>query len=734
MSESNHLNSAALESWQKAAAKSAPGGQVDALNWHTPEGLVVKPLYTAADVQGLPYTDTLPGFAPYVRGPQATMYAVRPWTIRQYAGFSTAEASNAFYKKALAAGGQGVSVAFDLATHRGYDSDHPRVTGDVGKAGVAIDSVEDMKILFNEIPLDKVSVSMTMNGAVLPVLAGYVVAAEEQGVSQDKLSGTIQNDILKEFMVRNTYIYPPEPSMRIIGDIIEYTASHMPKFNSISISGYHMQEAGANQALELAFTLADGKEYVKTAMAKGLDVDAFAGRLSFFWAVGMNFYLEIAKMRAARLLWCRIMKEFNPKNPKSLMLRTHCQTSGWSLTEQDPYNNVVRTTIEAMAAVFGGTQSLHTNALDEAIALPTEFSARIARNTQLIIQEETHITNVVDPWAGSYMMEKLTQDMADAAWKIIEEVDAMGGMVKAVDSGWAKLKIEASAAEKQARIDSGQDVIVGVNKYKLAEEAAIDTLSIDNVAVRDNQVARLQAIRAQRDSKAVQAALDALTACAEAGDRGDAEPGNLLDLAIRAMRVRASVGEVSDALEKAWGRHRADTQKVTGVYAAAYDSAEGWTQLQHEIAEFARDEGRRPRVMIAKLGQDGHDRGAKVVATAYADLGFDVDMGPLFQTAAECARQAIENDVHAVGVSTLAAGHKTLVPEIIAELKKQGADDIIVFVGGVIPRSDYDFLYEAGVKGIYGPGTPIPASAKDVLEQIRSQLASASKASPTLRG
>ena len=720
MSEPTHLNSDALGTWHKAAAKSAPGGQVDALNWHTPEGLVVKPLYTAADLKDLAYTDTLPGFPPYLRGPQATMYAVRPWTIRQYAGFSTAEASNAFYRKALAAGGQGVSVAFDLATHRGYDSDHPRVTGDVGKAGVAIDSVEDMKILFDSIPLDKVSVSMTMNGAVLPVLAAYVVAAEEQGVSQDLLAGTIQNDILKEFMVRNTYIYPPEPSMRIVGDIIEYTAKQMPKFNSISISGYHMQEAGANQALELAFTLADGKEYVKTALAKGLDVDEFAGRLSFFWAIGMNFYLEIAKMRAARLLWWKIMSAFDPKTPKSLMLRTHCQTSGWSLAEQDPYNNVVRTTIEAMAAVFGGTQSLHTNGLDEAIALPTEFSARIARNTQLIIQEETHITSVVDPWAGSYMMEKLTQDMADAAWKIIEEVDAMGGMVKAVDSGWAKLKIEASATEKQARIDSRQDVIVGVNKYKLATEDAIDTLNIDNVAVRENQVARLKAIRAKRDSAAVTAALDALTACAE-----DPTAGNLLDLAIRAMRVRATVGEVSDALEKVWGRHRADTQKVTGVYAAAYDSAEGWAQLQQEIAEFAEAEGRRPRVMIAKLGQDGHDRGAKVVATAYADLGFDVDMGPLFQTAEECARQAIENDVHAVGVSTLAAGHKTLVPEIIQALKAQGADDIIVFVGGVIPRSDYDFLYEAGVKGIYGPGTPIPASAKDVLEQIRNSLATA---------
>ncbi|MFT7116388.1 MAG: methylmalonyl-CoA mutase, partial [Rhodoferax sp.] len=692
-----------LEAWTRAAAKSAPGGNVDALNWQTPDGITVKALYTAADTEHLPYANTLPGFEPYLRGPQATMYAVRPWTIRQYAGFSTAEESNAFYRKALAAGGQGVSVAFDLATHRGYDSDHPRVTGDVGKAGVAIDSVEDMKILFNEIPLNKVSVSMTMNGAVLPVLAGYVVAAEEQGVSQDQLSGTIQNDILKEFMVRNTYIYPPAPSMRIIGDIIEYTAQSMPKFNSISISGYHMQEAGANQALELAFTLADGKEYVKTAIAKGMDVDQFAGRLSFFWAIGMNFYLEVAKMRAARLLWCRIMKGFDAKSPKSLMLRTHCQTSGWSLTEQDPYNNVVRTTIEAMAAVFGGTQSLHTNSFDEAIALPTEFSSRIARNTQLIIQEETHITTVIDPWAGSYMMEKLTQDMADAAWKIIEEVEAMGGMTKAVDSGWAKLKIEAAAAEKQARIDSGKDVIVGVNKYKLMTEDAIETRDIDNVAVREAQIARLNYIKQQRDPAQVALALAAITAAAENNT------GNLLDLVIKAMRLRATVGEVSDALEIVYGRHRADTQKVTGVYAAAYDSAEGWDALKAEINTFAEVEGRRPRVMISKLGQDGHDRGAKVVATAFADLGFDVDMGPLFQTPEECARQAIENDVHAVGVSTLAAGHKTLVPAIIAELKTQGADDIIVFVGGVIPRQDYEMLYEAGVKGIYGPGTPIPA-------------------------
>jgi methylmalonyl-CoA mutase len=705
-----------LVDWQRAAAKSAPGGDLGALDWVTPEGIAVKPLYTAADVQDLPHADTLPGFAPYLRGPQATMYAVRPWTIRQYAGFSTAEESNAFYRQNLAGGGQGVSVAFDLATHRGYDSDHPRVTGDVGKAGVAIDSVEDMKILFDRIPLDKVSVSMTMNGAVLPVLAGYVVAAEEQGVAQEKLSGTIQNDILKEFMVRNTYIYPPEPSMRIVADIIAYTAQKMPKFNSISISGYHMQEAGATQALELAFTLADGKEYVKTAIAKGLDVDAFAGRLSFFWAIGMNFYLEIAKMRAARLLWHRIMSGFGAQKPKSLMLRTHCQTSGWSLTEQDPYNNVVRTTIEAMAAVFGGTQSLHTNSFDEAIALPTEFSARIARNTQLIIQEETHITNVVDPWAGSYLMESLTQQMADAAQALIDEVEALGGMTKCVASGWAKLKIEASAAQKQARIDAGRDVIVGVNKYRLSEQDAIETREVDNHQVREQQIARLARVKATRDTALVRAALDALTACARSGQ------GNLLELSIRAMRARATVGEVSDALEEVFGRHRADTQKVTGVYAAAYDSAEGWDELKREIAAFADAQGRRPRVLIAKLGQDGHDRGAKVVATAFADLGFDVDIGPLFQTPEECARQAIENDVHAVGVSTLAAGHKTLVPAIVRALKEQGGDDIIVFVGGVIPQQDYAFLHDAGVKGIYGPGTPIPASAKDVLEQIRKAV------------
>ena len=702
-----------LDAWGKAAAKHSPGGDVKNLNWNTPEGLAVKALYTKADVENLEFADTLPGFAPYLRGPQPTMYAVKPWTIRQYAGFSTAEASNAFYRKALAAGGQGVSVAFDLATHRGYDSDHPRVTGDVGKAGVAIDSVEDMKILFDSIPLDKVSVSMTMNGAVLPILAGYIVAAEEQGVPQDQLSGTIQNDILKEFMVRNTYIYPPKPSMKIIADIFGYTAQHMPKFNSISISGYHIQEAGANQAIELAFTLADGMEYVRTGVASGMDVDTFAGRLSFFWAVGMNFYLEIAKMRAARLLWHRIMTKFNAKSPKSMMLRTHSQTSGWSLTEQDPYNNVVRTTIEAMAAVFGGTQSLHTNALDEAIALPTEFSSRIARNTQLIIQEETHITNVVDPWAGSYMMEKLTQDMADKAWGIIQEIEAMGGMTIAVESGWAKMQIETCAADKQARIDSGKDVIVGVNKYKLAKQDAIDILDIDNHAVRDSQIARLKNIRASRDTAAVLASLEALTAAAESGN------GNLLDLTVKAMRLRATVGEVSDALEKVFGRFRANNQTISGVYGGVVEGQESWEAIKADIARFAEEEGRRPRIMIAKLGQDGHDRGAKVVATAFADLGFDIDMGPLFQTPEEAARQAIENDVHAIGVSSLAAGHKTLLPELVKWLKAQGADDIIVFAGGVIPAQDYDYLYNAGAKAIFGPGTRIEDSAKRVMEEIR---------------
>ena len=704
---------ASLEAWAKAASKSAKGAPLDALNWTTPEGLVVRPLYTADDIKDLPYTNTLPGFEPFVRGPQPTMYAVRPWTIRQYAGFSTAEDSNAFYRRTLAGGGQGVSVAFDLATHRGYDSDNPRVVGDVGKAGVAIDSVEDMKILFDAIPLEKISVSMTMNGAVLPVLAGYIVAAEEQGVSQDKLSGTIQNDILKEFMVRNTYIYPPEPSMRIVADIIEYTAKNMPKFNSISISGYHMQEAGANQTLELAFTIADGMEYVRAALSRGMDVDDFAGRLSFFFAIGMNFYLEVAKLRAARLLWWRVLKSFGAKSPRSMMLRTHCQTSGWSLTEQDPYNNVVRTTIEAMAAVFGGTQSLHTNSFDEAIALPTDTSARIARNTQIIIQEETHICGVIDPWAGSYMMERLTNDMADKAWEIIEEVEKMGGMTKAVDSGWAKLRIEASAAEKQARIDSGKETIVGVNKYKLKKEAEIEVREIDNSAVRDSQIARLKNIRASRDTAAVEHALHALTEAARTGQ------GNLLDLTVKAMRLRATLGEVSDAMEKEFGRYRASPQSVSGVYAAVLEGNEDWKSLKAEIEGFQNEEGRRPRIMIAKLGQDGHDRGAKVVASAFADLGFDIDIGPLFQTPEEAARHAIENDAHAVGVSTLAAGHKTLVPALVKALKEQGAEDIVVFVGGVIPHQDYDFLYNAGAKGIFGPGTPIPAAAREVLKQIR---------------
>lgn len=708
--------------WAKAAEKQVkkqnPDAGLDSLVWHTPEGIAVRPLYTRADLDRLPHADTLPGFEPFIRGPQPTMYTVKPWTIRQYAGFSTAEESNAFYKKALAAGGQGISVAFDLPTHRGYDSDNPRVVGDVGKAGVAIDSVEDMKILFDGIPLDKVSVSMTMNGAVLPILAGYIVAAEEQGVRQDQLSGTIQNDILKEFMVRNTYIYPPEPSMRIVADIIAYTAEHMPKFNSISISGYHIQEAGADQATELAFTLADGMEYVRAAVSRGLDIDQFAGRLSFFFAIGMNFYLEIAKLRAARYLWWRIMKGFGAKHPRSMMLRTHCQTSGWSLTAQDPYNNIIRTTIEAMAAVFGGTQSLHTNALDEAIALPTDFSARIARNTQIILQEETHITNVIDPWGGSYFMESLTQEMIDKAWALIQEIEAMGGMTEAVASGWAKMKVEECAAAKQARIDAGLDTIVGVNKYRLEkEDHPVEVLEIDNRAVREKQIARLQQLRATRDNARVQAALAALTECARTGE------GNLLALAVEAIRARATVGEVSDALEAVWGRYHANPQAVSGVYSQVAEQMPEWQALQREIEAFVAEEGRRPRVMIAKLGQDGHDRGAKVVASAFADLGFDIDIGPMFQTPEEAARHAVENDVHAIGVSTLAAGHKTLVPALIEALKALGADDIVVFVGGVIPEPDYPFLYEAGAKAIFGPGTPIPEAAKRVLAEIRAARA-----------
>jgi methylmalonyl-CoA mutase len=645
------------------------------------------------------------------------MYAGRPWTIRQYAGFSTAEESNAFYRKALAAGGQGISVAFDLATHRGYDSDHPRVSGDVGKAGVAIDSVEDMKILFDGIPLDKVSVSMTMNGAVLPVLAGYIVAAEEQGVSQEQLTGTIQNDILKEFMVRNTYIYPPAPSMKIIGDIIAYCSGNMPRFNTISISGYHIQEAGANAALELAYTLADGKEYIRTALAAGLGIDDFAPRLSFFWGIGMNFYMEIAKMRAARLLWSRIVGEFDPENPKSSMLRTHSQTSGWSLTEQDPYNNVVRTTIEAMAAVFGGTQSLHTNALDEAIALPTEFSARIARNTQLIIQEESGITNVVDPWGGSYLMENLTQDIADKAWELIKEVEEAGGMAKAIETGMPKLRIEEAAARKQARIDRGDDVIVGVNKYPLENEEEVEILEIDNQAVREAQLSRLADIRESRDESAVEAILEEIYQCAVSGE------GNLLALSIEATRRRATVGEISYAMEREFGRFKAQAQTVSGIYGSAFEEDEDWQQISGDIEAFVEQHGRRPRMLVCKMGQDGHDRGAKVVATAFADVGFDIDLSPMFSTPEEVARQAIENDVHVVGASSLAAGHKTLVPQLVEELKKQGAGEIVVIAGGVIPRQDYDFLYESGVKCIFGPGTPIPVCAREVLDAVNKAQA-----------
>ncbi|MBP6699896.1 MAG: methylmalonyl-CoA mutase [Halioglobus sp.] len=705
---------ATADAWRNLAAKQMRGGSVDDLVWHTAEGIPVKPLYTAEDIKDLPYTDTMPGMAPYIRGPQATMYTGRPWTIRQYAGFSTAEESNAFYRKALAAGGQGVSVAFDLATHRGYDSDHPRVSGDVGKAGVAIDSVEDMKILFDGIPLDKVSVSMTMNGAVLPVLAGYIVAAEEQGVSQGQLTGTIQNDILKEFMVRNTYIYPPKPSMKIIGDIIAYCSSHMPRFNTISISGYHIQEAGANAALELAYTLADGKEYIRTAIAAGLDIDDFAPRLSFFWGIGMNFYMEIAKMRAARLLWARIVGEFNPKDSKSSMLRTHSQTSGWSLTEQDPYNNVVRTTIEAMAAVFGGTQSLHTNALDEAIALPTEFSSRIARNTQLVIQEETGITRVVDPWGGSYMMESLTQAMADRAWELIEEVELAGGMAKAIETGMPKLRIEEAAARKQARIDRGEDVIVGVNKYRLEQEDPVDILDIDNEAVRQSQLTRLASIRSSRDESAVEAILEEIYQCAVSGK------GNLLELTIEATRRRATVGEISFAMEREFGRFNAQAQTVSGVYGSAFQQDENWQAISRDIEAFVAKHGRRPRMLVCKMGQDGHDRGAKVVATAFADVGFDIDLSPMFSTPEEVARQAIENDVHVVGASSLAAGHKTLVPQLVEALRKQGAHDIVVIAGGVIPKQDYQFLFDAGVKCIFGPGTPIPLAARDVLDAVNA--------------
>ena len=699
------------DEWRSIAEKELRGRSVADLTWKTLEGIDIEPLYTHEDIADLPHLGSIPGQVPFTRGPRATMYAGRPWTIRQYAGFSTAEESNAFYRRNLAAGQQGVSVAFDLATHRGYDSDHPRVMGDVGKAGVAIDSVEDMKILFDGIPLEKVSVSMTMNGAVIPVLANYIVAGEEQGVSRADLSGTIQNDILKEFMVRNTYIYPPEPSMRIVSDIIEYTSKEMPRFNSISISGYHMQEAGANLVQELAYTLADGREYVRAAIEAGMDVDSFAPRLSFFFAIGMNFFMEAAKLRAARLLWHRVMTEFDAQSDKSKMLRTHCQTSGVSLQEQDPYNNVVRTAYEAMSAVLGGTQSLHTNALDEAMALPTDFSARIARNTQLILQEETGVTNVIDPLAGSYYVEKLTADLAEKAWELMEEVEEMGGMTKAVASGMPKLRIEESAATRQAMIDRGDEVIVGVNKYRRDSEDPIDLLDIDNSAVRDSQIAGLEKIRAKRDEPACQAALDEITRRAKQG-------GNLLEAAVEAARQRASVGEISMAMEKEFGRHRAEVKTLAGVYGAAYEGDEGFAAIQKSVDDFAESEGRRPRMLVVKMGQDGHDRGAKVIATAFADIGFDVDVGPLFQTPDEAAQDALDNDVHVIGISSQAAGHKTLAPQLIEALKEKDAGDIIVICGGVIPQQDYEFLKKAGVKAIFGPGTNIPEAAQDILRLI----------------
>jgi methylmalonyl-CoA mutase len=706
------------QDWAKLAAKELRDRPLESLTWASPEGIAVKPLYTATDLEGFEAANSLPGTTPFLRGVRATMYAGRPWTIRQYAGFSTAQESNAFYRKNLAGGQMGLSVAFDLATHRGYDSDHPRVTGDVGKAGVAIDSVEDMKILFSGIPLDKMSVSMTMNGAVIPVLASFIVAGEEQGVAPEKLSGTIQNDILKEFMVRNTYIYPPTPSMRIVADIIEYTARKMPKFNSISISGYHMHEAGATAVQELAYTLADGIEYVRVAKAKGLDVDAFAPRLSFFFGIGMNFFFEIAKLRAARLLWARIMEGFGAKNPESLMLRTHCQTSGVSLMEQDPYNNIVRTAYEALAAVLGGTQSLHTNSFDEAIALPTEFSARIARNTQLILQNETQVTRVVDPLGGSYYVEALTHALATHAKAIIDEVESMGGMTKAVETGVPKLRIEEAAARRQARVDKGEDVIVGVNKFELEKEDHLEVRDIDNASVRDSQIARLKEVKAKRDGAKTKAALDALTA----GAKGN---GNLLELAVEAARARATVGEISDAMESVFGRHSAQIRSISGVYGGQYEGDNEFAAIRGEVESFAKEEGRRPRMLVAKMGQDGHDRGAKIIATAFADLGFDVDIGALFQTPDEVAQDAVDADVHVVGISSQAAGHKTLVPQLIAALKKHGADDILVVVGGVIPAQDYTFLEGAGVAAIFGPGTNIPDAARKVLKLIRTRMKSA---------
>jgi len=708
-----------LSDWQGLADKEGRGRGHEDMVWPTPEGIPVKPLYTAEDLLDIEHLGSLPGFAPFTRGPRATMYAGRPWTVRQYAGFSTAEDSNAFYRKNLAAGQTGLSVAFDLATHRGYDSDHERVVGDVGKAGVAIDTVEDMKILFDAIPLDKMSVSMTMNGAVLPILSMYIIAAEEQGVDMAQLSGTLQNDILKEFMVRNTYIYPPIPSMRIVADIIGYTATHMPRYNSVSISGYHMLEAGATAAQELGFTIADGIEYVRAALASGLDVDQFAPRLSFFFGIGMNLFMEVAKLRAARLLWAELMNDlFEPQDQRSLMLRTHCQTSGVSLTSQDPYNNIIRTTVEAMAAALGGTQSLHTNSFDEALALPSEFSAHIARNTQLVLQEETGITKVVDPLAGSYYVESLTAALASEARKLIGEVEEAGGMTQAVESGMPKLRIEQAAALRQARIDRGEEVIVGVNKYRREDEPEVEILNVDNAAVREAQIRRLRQVREQRDAAACQAALDALTSAAES------KTGNLLALAVEAARARASVGEISDALEKAYGRHRAVIHSISGVYGSAYEGDAGFAKIQKDIEAFAQAEGRRPRLLVVKLGQDGHDRGAKVIATAFADIGFDVDIGPLFQTPDEAARHAIENDVHAIGISSLAAGHKTLVPQLIDALKTQGAANIVVICGGVIPPQDYDELVAAGVAAIFGPGTNIPVAAGEVLELIRKQVLS----------
>ncbi len=698
------------QKWIDLATKELRGEPLESLDWLTPEGIPVKPMYTAEDIEGLEHVNTLPGMPPYVRGPKATMYAGRPWTIRQYAGFSTAKESNAFYRRCLAAGQKGLSVAFDLATHRGFDSDHPRVVGDIGKAGVAVDSVEDMKILFDQIPLDQMTVSMTMNGAVLPILAGYIVAAEEQGVSQDKLSGTIQNDVLKEFLTRNTYIYPPGPSMRIVSDIIAYCSKNMPKYNSISISGYHMMEAGADSVLQTAFTMADGVEYVRAALNAGLDIDAFAPRLSFFFGIGMNFFMDIAMLRAARFLWHKLMAEFNPKNPRSSILRTHCQTSGWSLTAQDPYNNIIRTTLECLTSALGGTQSLHTNSFDEAVGLPTDFSARIARNTQIIVQEESQICQVVDPLAGSYYVEALTDGIVRAAGKIIAEVQEMGGMAKAIETGMPKLRIEESAARRQARIDQGKDVIVGVNKYQIDEDVDLEILEV-SASVRDEQIARLKELKASRDNKSVQKALDALTHAATSDD-------NLLELCIDAVRLRATVGEISDALEKEFGRYVATTQCISGVYAAEYGKDEIIDAVLKRTEQFQEKEGRRPRILVTKMGQDGHDRGIKVIATGFADLGFDVDISPLFQTPGEVAKMAIENDVHVVGVSSQVAAHKTLVPQLVEALKSEGGEDILVVVGGIIPPADYDFLYDAGAAGVFGPGTPVTESANQVLNAL----------------